>query len=242
MGPAELERLIRQCLSRFYARRISALDGLNLEKVLSRKNPYLFRANGISNAPEMINQLLAAHISSSDEGIFGDEFFEPIFKFVTGAQIAGARGVDFIIETGDSYQAIALKSGPNAFNSSQVDKQTEQFRAIERSLRSTLKSLRKQFVPIMGCGYGRVDSAPTPGRGYYKLAGQAFWERVTGDKDFYLRLVRLMKDDPDRHLPVFKDAWDRAVNRFVKQFSERFCDDDGNILWEHLVVFNSGKR
>lgn len=242
MESSELEAIIRQCLSRFYERRISALDALNLEKVLSRKNPYLFRAAGISNAPEMINELLVAHISSSDEGMFGDEFFEPIFKFVTHAHTGGAKGVDFIIETEDSYQAITLKSGPNAFNSSQVDKQTEQFQAIERSLRATLKSFRKQFIPIMGCGYGRVDSSPTPRRGYYKLAGQAFWERVTGDDDFYLKLVQLIKDDPDRHRPIFRDAWDRAVNRFVKQFSERFCDDDGHILWDDLVVFNSGRK
>jgi hypothetical protein len=241
MDANKLAALIRKCLARFYERRIAALESLNLDKVLKRKNPYLFRANSITNAPEMITELLAAHISSSDEGIFGEEFFEPICKLVAQVQTGAAKGIDFIIETEDSYQAISLKSGPNAFNSSQVDKQTEQFRAIERSLRATLKSLRKQFIPIMGCGYGRVDSPPTKSRGYYKLAGQAFWERVTGDQDFYLKLVRLMRDDPDGHRPVFKDAWDRAVNRFVKQFSERFCDSHGNILWEKLVVFNSAR-
>ena len=34
---------------------------------------------------------------------------------------------------------------------------------------------------------------------------------------------------------------DRAVNRFVKQFAEQFCDEAGNILWEQLVAYNSGK-
>jgi hypothetical protein len=36
-------------------------------------------------------------------------------------------------------------------------------------------------------------------------------------------------------------AWDRAVNRFVMQFTEKFCDEAGNVLWEELVSFNSGK-
>lgn len=197
----------------------------------------------MSSAPEMIRELLAAHMSSSDEAIFGDEFFEPVCKAVSQKtiQVAGSRGADFVVETDDSYEVISLKSGPNAFNSSQVEKQNEHFEAIERSVRATLRGLRKQFVPIMGCGYGKVDTGPTPSKRYFKLAGQAFWERLTGDAEFYLKLVRLMRDDPDRHKPVFKDAWDRAEARFLKMFSEHFITTDGTILWEKLVAFNSGK-
>jgi hypothetical protein len=237
-----LEDLIRKCLASFYKRRIAALDKLDLNRVLSRKNPYLFRATGIANAPEMINQLLAAHISSSDEGIFGDEFFEPICKGISKAPIAAAKGVDFVIETDTTYEVISMKSGPNAFNSSQVAKQGQQFEEIRRSLQATVRRLRKEFIPIMGCGYGRADNPPTETRRYFKLAGQALWERITGDPDFYLKLVRLMRDDPEKHRPEFKDAWDRAVNRFVREFTERFCDQGGTILWEELVRFNSGKE
>ncbi len=237
----QLEALVKQCLAAFYKRRIAALDSLDLTEILRRKNPYLFRANGIANAPEMINQLLAAHISASDETMFADEFFEPICKAVSRAQTAAAKGVDFVIETEDAFEAIALKSGPNAFNSSQVAKQVSQFEEIERSLRATVRRLRKAYIPIMGCGYGCVDSPPTSTRRYHKLAGQAFWEHITGDPDFYLKLVRLMKDDPDNHRPRFNQAWDRAVNRFVMQFAEKFCDDAGNILWENLVEFNSAR-
>src|SRR6266496_419323 len=190
MDAEELETLIRKCLSSYYQRRIQALDSLDLTTVLRRKNPYLFRANGMSNAPEMIRELLAAHVSSSDESIFGDEFFEPICNAVSQEviQVAGARGTDFVVETADSYEVISLKSGPNAFNSSQVEKQNEHFEEIQRSVRATIRGLRKQFIPIMGCAYGRVNSEPTRSRKYYKLAGQAFWERVTGDPGFYLKL------------------------------------------------------
>ena len=239
----ELEALIKKCLSSFYQRRIAALDSLDLKTVLSRKNPYLFRDNGITNAPEMIKELLGAHISSSDEGMFGEEFFEPICKSFSSeaATIAGAKGVDFVRETDDAYEAIALKSGPNALNSAAVAKQGELFEQIRASLRATLRSSKKEFLPVMGCGYGRVDSPPTKTRKYYKMAGQVFWAHLTGDSDFYLKIIRLIRDDPDRHKPAFKEAWDKAVNRFVKQFSQEFCDDSGNILWEKLVEFNSAK-
>jgi hypothetical protein len=242
LDAADLEALVRRCLSSFYRRRIAALDSLDLHKVLSRKNPYLFRASGIQNAPEMINQLLAAHVSSSDEGMFGEEFFEPICQAVSGAQRGVARGIDFVIETRHSLEAIALKSGPNIFNSSQVSKQNQQFEEIGRALRATVRSLRKEFIPIMGCGYGRASAEPTRTRRYFKLAGQAFWERITGSSTFYVDLVRLMRDDPDNHRPDFRAAWDRAVNRFVREFSNEFCDEAGRIRWEKLVQFNSGRE
>ena len=240
MNADQLEQLVRECLANFYRRRVSALDGLNLRDLLRRKNPYLFRAAAIATASEMIERLLAAHISSSDEAVFGEEFFEPICKAVSGAQAAGVPGVDFTIETQESFQAITLKSGPNAFNSSQVSKQNEQFDALQRSLQATVRRVRKAFIPIMGCGYGRVDSQPTRARRYAKLAGQSFWQRITGDAHFYLKLVRLMRDDPDKHRESFDQSWARAVNRFARDFLQQFCDPAGNILWEDLVQFNSG--
>jgi hypothetical protein len=191
----------------------------------------------------MINGLLEAHISSSDENMFGEEFFEPICKALAAAShIAATRGVDFVIEGEDTYEAVAMKSGPNALNASAVSKQSQEFEQMRRSLNATLRRLRKAFIPIMGCGYGRADSPPTASRNYRKLAGQAFWQHITGDADFYLKLVRLMRDDPDRNRPVYRQSRDKAVNRFVKQFSQAFCDDSGNILWEKLVEFNSAKE
>ncbi len=240
MDDRKLEKLIRSSLADFYRRRTAALETLKLAKVLRRKNPYLFRAKGIGNAAEMITELLSAHVSSSDETIFGDAFFEPICKHVSKFIIAAARGSDFVLETDDAYQAISLKSGTNAFNSDQVSKLNDRFREMEDSLRATLRTLRKQFVPIMGCAYGRGNLPPAKSRRYYKLAGQEFWQRVTGDAEFYLKLVRFMRDDPDKHKPVFAEAWDRAVNRLAGEFIKDFCDPSGKILWEKLVEFNSG--
>ncbi|MGH9728231.1 MAG: PmeII family type II restriction endonuclease [Candidatus Acidiferrales bacterium] len=238
-----LEALIRRCLASFHKRRIEALDALNLLEILKRKNPYLFRATGIQSAPEMVERLLSAHISSSDETIFGGVFFEPICMALCGGRVAGTRGADFVIETDTAYEVIALKSGPNIFNSDQTSKQNQRFDEILRSLRATLRPFAKQFVPIMGCGYGRSNRPnPTEVRRYFKLAGQAFWQKVTNSADFHLELIRLMKDDPDRHSVEFQAAWDRALKRFAKQFSDTFCDSDGNILWEKLVQFNSGKN
>ena len=37
---------------------------------------------------------------------------------------------------------------------------------------------------------------------------QAFWQEITGDPDFYLKLIRLMKDVPARNKPKYKPVWE----------------------------------
>ncbi|MDF1514719.1 MAG: PmeII family type II restriction endonuclease [Anaerolineae bacterium] len=50
----------------FHNRRISSIEGLNLDRLL-RKNPYLFKAKDITTAGELMENLLMAFLSSSEE-------------------------------------------------------------------------------------------------------------------------------------------------------------------------------
>jgi hypothetical protein len=67
-------------------------------------------------------------MSSSEETIFGDAFFEPIVKGVCGGVAAGGQGVDVVVETEDAYTVISVKSGPNWGNSSQMANHPKQHR------------------------------------------------------------------------------------------------------------------
>ena len=88
MDSKQLELIVSKCLDNFYSRRIKKLSSLNLKDTIKRKNPYLFRAIGTATGEELVKQLLSAYMSSSDEGIFGDAFFEPLVKEVSGGSIA----------------------------------------------------------------------------------------------------------------------------------------------------------
>jgi hypothetical protein len=237
MDPDELEALIAGCLANFYERRIKRINELKLRQFLSKKNPYLYRAIGTQKASEIVEGILSAFISSSDEGIFGDAFFEPIAKMASGGTVAPSEGVDVAIETDSRYLAIAVKSGPNWANSSQLRKQNDEFNA----LRSRLFKLHKEFDALIGHGYGKKKNRPK-GKIYRNSSGQAFWAEITGDPDFYLKLVRLMKDEPEKHRAEYEKAWDAAVNRFTLEFIEDFCFADGRIDWEKLVRFVSQEK
>jgi hypothetical protein len=237
MSPNEIERLVKECLEDFYRRRLQRLAELKLPDTLRKKNPYLFRAIGLKSASEIIEKLLQYHVSASDEGIFGTVFFEPLAKAVSGGVISPSEGVDIAIEDETSYKAIAVKSGPNIFNSSQQKRQHQEF----QSLHSRLRKLQKHFDPVLGHAYGRRIAEPNQNRIYRIVAGQAFWEELTGDPDFYLKIIRLMQSYPEEHRKQYEEEWAKTINRFTRDFLLEFANADGSIDWEKLVKFNSGK-
>lgn len=235
MDTNELSALISGCLQDFYRRRSQNLDKLKLGNFLRQKNPYLFRAFATEKASEIVEGVLTAFIGASDESIFGDCFFEPIARIVSGGHVSDAEGVDFTFESTDSIKAVAVKSGPNIFNSSQTKRQNDEFLAV----RSRLYKIKKRFDPVLAHGYGRLNRDPKGKRIFRDSSGQRFWTEITGDPDFYLKLIRLMQDEPTKHKEEYAVAWDAAINRFTKEFAELFCFADGRIDWEKLTGFVS---
>jgi hypothetical protein len=231
-----LENKIAELLDDFYQRRISKINELQLKPTLKRKNPYLFRAIGVQDASDIVKRILLAFMSSSEETMFGNVFFEPLVLFASGGQVSDASGVDVSIETDTIYKAIAVKSGPSVFNVQSRAKQANDFKSLEARLRK----IQKHFDPIVGYCYGKRTQREDNAANFRELAGQAFWEEITGDPDFYLKIVRLMKQKPQEHSVEYEAAWVAAVNRLTREFLNEFCHEDGTIDWEKLTIFNSG--
>lgn len=234
----KLESFIRKCLNDFHERRIEKLKKLRLREVLRRKNPYLFKALGTEQAAEIVKRILEAYVSSSDETIFGNVYFEQIADNLPNVRVSGGKGCDLELEENNAVHVYALKSGPNPFNSSAKERQNTEF----LELKSRLMKLQKQFDPVLAYAYGRRNK-PSSGKYIYRQSsGQVFWKEVTGDDDFYLKLIRLMKDEPLRKVEKYKSDWDATINKFTKEFTEDFCLPDGHIDWEKLTQFVSAQE
>lgn len=236
----ELAQLIRDGLNRFYERRIQGLRTLELTGVLKRKNPYLFRATGIETPSEMVAALLQAHMSSSDETKFGDAFFEPIATVALMGMGALGGGLDVQLETDEEVVVMAVKSGPNWANRDQKRQLREHFNTAHQVFRT--RRSKKAFKKILGQCYGRTHGEPNARRDYYVLSGQALWQYMTDDPDFYIKLIRLMGDTPKVHREEYEAAFADAVRRFTEEFTENYCTPDGTIDWEKLTTLNSGAR
>ena len=187
-----------------------------------------------------------AFISSSDETIFGNVFFEPLAKWAaaesaktresTTVTVGGAAGVDIAVEDAICYIALAVKSGTKVFNTQSRSQQETEFQA----LRSRLSKIKKEFRSVVGYGYGRKTKRISAARNYEEVAGQNFWELVTGEAGFYLRILKGMEEKPEEHAAEFKVELAKTENRLVKEFLFHFANDDGSINWEKLTKFNSG--
>ncbi len=136
---------IASALETFYGTLIEKIDGLNIQQIIKRKNPYLYRAKAMQNASEIVESILTAFVSSSEETIFGNCF-----------------------------------------------------------------------------------------------AGKRFWAELTGDEQFYIKIIGYMGTMPEKYVADYKESYDKAANRLIREFSNSFCREDGSIDWEKLVEFNSG--
>lgn len=229
--------VIANALDNFYSSLISSIDKLNIKKIMKQKNPYLFRAKAMNGASQIIDSILAAFVSSSEETIFGNVFFEPIATVAAQGQKALAEGVDIMVERDNTIYAIAVKSGTKVFNADSRKKQEQNFLAANK----LAQQVKKRFVPIVGYGYGkkRFSSRSLP-KFYMELAGKDFWTELTGDEEFYIKLIRFMDKLPEKYVDEFNIAYQKASNRLVRDFTREFCFEDGSIDWERLVIFNSG--
>jgi len=235
----EIIKTVAHALDDFYKSLVGKLDMLNIKAVMRRKNPYLFRAKAMNGASQIVEALLMAFVSSSEETIFGNVFFEPVATAAGQGQKALAEGVDIMIEREDTVYAIAVKSGTSVFNAASKKKQEQNFMAA----RKLAQQAKKRFTPIVGYGYGKKTTS-TRGlpKFYMELAGQDFWAELTGDEDFYLKLIRYMEALPEKYIEDFDAAYQKAANKLVREFTTEFCREDGSIDWEKLVEFNSGSK
>lgn len=235
----EVIEAIAVALETFYGSLISKIDELNIQKIMKRKNPYLYRAKAMQNASEIVESVLTAFVSSSEETIFGNYFFEPIALAASNGNKALAEGIDIMIQDKETntMTAIAVKSGTSVFNADSKKRQEQNFMAAGK----LAQQAKARYDAYVGYCYGKKKET---GRGkpkmYRELAGKQFWAELTGDEEFYKKIITYMGTLPEQYISQYQESYNKAANRLVREFSNSFCKDDGSIDWEKLVEFNSG--
>lgn len=180
----ELSNFIELGIQAYHEKILTRLLRLKLPNILKRKNPYLFRVKSINTSQGLIKSILDAHLSSQEEGIFGS-LLEELAIFVCKSEDGGikssAEGIDLEFERDEIRYVVAIKSGPNWGNSSQISKMKDHFKKAKRILGTNAR--KQNVVAVNGCCYGR-DNSPDKGD-YLKLCGQRFWELISDDCNLY---------------------------------------------------------
>lgn len=120
-------------------------------------------------------------------------------------------------------------------NAYQIAKMKENFRKAKQRLKKDAK--KRPIEAINGCCYGRVVKSDKGD--YQKIAGQQFWEFVSGDSELFTKIVEPLQQRSSVRNEKFVNEYARLMNIFSLQFSNEFCVD-GEINWKKIVQLNSG--
>ncbi len=242
MSNLDLDRItafVNQNIDTFHVKRLKRIQDIRLTHILSRKNPYLFRAKNINSASELVNSILEAALSASEEGLFGN-FLEELAIFINhmqfGGQKSSSRGIDLDFVRDATRYVVAIKSGPNWGNSSQ-------YNAMKNDFKNALKVLRQSqqtgnIRVVLGICYGKAK--PVDNGEYLRAEGQAFWEFISGDKNLYIDLIHPLGYEAKHHNDIYLKARELAFNRLTRELLLDFCNESGEIDWPKLLQFNSG--
>lgn len=233
-----VQKFVNDNIVYFHKSKIRSLEKLTLHKLL-KKNPYLFKAKNINHASELIDGLLDAFLSSSEEKLFGD-FLEDLAVFIASNTCDGhkssAQGVDLEFFHKETHYVVSIKSGPNWGNSSQINR-------LEQDLRDTVTRIKQSNIkvnvqPVLGICYGRTRT--TFLRGYMKVVGQNFWYLISENKNLYTDIIEPIGYKAEEQNEKFMIEKCIVSDNFTKNFISEFCNDSGAINWVKLVEFNSG--
>lgn len=236
----EISEFIEPNIQQFHNRRLENLTELKLKKILSRKNPYLFRAKNQNTAQDLVKTILDAHLSSQEEGIFGG-FLEELAIFIChkvfGGRKSSSEGIDLEFSKDGNVYIVSIKSGPNWGNSRQIARMKDDFKRAKRILGTNTS--KQKVIAVNGCCYGK-DKNSDKGD-YLKLCGQMFWEFISGDETLYTEIIEPLGHKAKEKNEKFSVEYAKVINKFTREFATEYCDENGSILWGKLVKFNSGK-
>jgi hypothetical protein len=235
----EIEGFVREHIVVFHRWRAENLNEITLATLINNKNPYLFRAKNLNLAADLIAAVLAARLSSSEEGVFG-KFLEELAIFVaktTGrGQKSGVDGIDIELTRDNVRYLIAVKSGKKWGNAQSIAKQRQDFRRAVQVIRQSRNA--GDVRPVLGICYGNFKTREMGD--YLHVGGQSFWHLLSGDPNLFVDLVEPLGHEAERYDDEFKQNIAALTNRLTREFTEKYCDANGAINWPRLVQSVSG--
>jgi hypothetical protein len=235
-----LEEFIAAEITLFHERCLEKVKEVSLKSIISRKNPYLFRAKNILTAQDLAENLIHAVLSSSEETIFGgrlEAIAIKVCELTYNGQKSPANGLDLDFVRESIRYLVSIKSGKNWGNSSQHKQQDKHFLEATKIVRQSKH--QGQLQCVLGICYGKA--APKDDGIKLQLCGQGFWELISGDADFYKKLIEPIGRVAQAHDLNYQTEKAQLINRVTREILEQFSKND-SLDWNKILEFNSGAR
>ena len=236
----EVSTYVSQNISTFHEARLNKLKTLNLDNLLKRKNPYLYKAKDLNTPQEIVESIASAFLSSAEETMFGD-WLEQLAIFIASYSFGGykstSEGIDLEMDKDGIHYIVSIKSGPKWSNSSSLAKLKDNFLKAKRIYRTSGNKLPCEAIE--GCCYGKENNPDKIS--HIKLCGEAFWEFISGSKTLYIDLIEPLGTDAKQKNEIYMKEYKKMITCFTKKFANDYCNVNGEIEWDKIVFLNSGK-
>ncbi|MFH1196278.1 MAG: PmeII family type II restriction endonuclease [bacterium] len=200
-------------------------------------NPYLLGIRNINTTGDFFEYILNSHLSILENTLL-DDFLKRIAVFVCEntykIKMKSVRGIDLELRKDNNTYLVSIISNANIDNSIRIKEIRKSFKEETKRL---IGSTRNGNIKcIIGFCYGRIKWASKSD--FIEVAGQEFWEFISGDSELYTKVFLLLKQKANEKNKNFINEYNRKLNLLVLPFADEFCVK-GKIDWEKLVRYNS---
>ncbi len=234
----ELTKYVQARMPDFHKTTLENLRALPLMKVLGRKNPYSVKA--LITPRKMVKDILDIHLSQKEMihgGLLKGMAIFVCEKAYGAHGKSSTAGVDHEFDKDGKHYIVAIKSGPNWGNSSQIAKLKGDFKTAAKVYRQSKDA--KPVVCVNGCCYGKQRRLSEDKGDYVKLCGQRFWEFISGDPEIYIKIVEPIGHKAVERNTEFLSQYELVLDKFTEIFRKSLCDEKNNIQWDKLTRISS---
>ena len=202
------------------------------EKIIKRKNPFLFRIRVVNDVHELANMVTDAYLSSSEETMFGnvlEDITLAVCKHAKNGRKSGIANIDLEYDQDNIRTIIQVKSGTNWGNSSQHKALRTAFDNAVRVLRQG--RTRMAVRCIEGICYGKSEIKDKGA--YQRIVGYRFWEDISDWEGTAKGVMNLLGRHAGNGLyEIREEARDRMVE-FLRDSNA--VSPDGGVRWDALL-------
>ena len=225
-------------ITEFNKQKINKIKSLCIKTLLKRKNIYLIKAKGIDTPYGFVNYITEATLISSEETQFGAQLEQLaiyINEQIYGGWKSGIEGIDLEFENNNIRNIVSIKSGPFWGNSSQIAKMRDNFKTAQKTIR-TNNNKNIHICSVNGCCYG-IDNRPDKGD-YFKYCGQRFWKFISNNDNTFIDILDSIKSIKETKLET---DYNEKLRELIHGFEKDFCNENGTLMWEKMLIINSAQ-
>lgn len=225
-------------MAEFYENKSALIQSVQFEDILKNFTFHWFHNENINSGQDFVMKLLELTLRPQEDSLF-EVLLKQIAIFVTSKTYHGyqssLRGIDLEFQKQETHYFAKIRLNNQQLPFSKASLKTD-FEHAKETLLAQNQNLAIQ--PIIGTCYGNSKTILTK-NGVLKLYGQSFWHFLSGDVDFYIRMMKSIGHCAKKHRYIFLEHKANLINILIFRFIKQFCLPDGAINWEKLVQFNS---